>query len=275
MLPVPEREGVFGFARECVERMDRHRTVERAGSLAFDLFLSLLPLIAFAGWVLIHYAGPELRAQANDALVRLAPGGAGALVDAQFDLLETSGRALAPASVIAFVWTASAGVHTLLGALRAIHGVEDIPWWNLRLRALGFVVLSVAVGPLCAYVLAGASALHVAGVRDLARLLSHAIYGASAIVTAFAVVFVFLAAAHRVALTHATRWRASGLGAIWWCLASAGFGRYVAALGQYSVFYGSLASVVLLLLWLWLSAMTVLVSAELDAAARTWFSGKR
>ena len=271
LRPRIARGGLLGFVQEFVERMETHRTMERAGSLAFDLFLSLLPLFAFGGWVLVHYAGPELREHATDALVRLAPGGAGAIVDAQFELLDSSGRALAPASVIAFVWSASAGVHTLLAALRAIHGSAPLPWWNVRLRALLFVVVSSAAGPLLAYVLTRASALPLVGVRDLARIATAVVFQSSALVSAFFLVALFLAGAHRVALSHGSRWRASFFGATLWCAASFAFARYVTVLGRYSVFYGSLASVVLLLLWIWISALTILVAAELDAAVRSRF----
>jgi membrane protein len=248
--------------------MEAHRTVERAGSLAFDLFLSLLPLFAFAGWVLVHYAGPTLRERATEALVRLAPGGAGDLVDAQFELLDASGRALAPASVVAFVWSASAGLHTLLAALRTIHGARPLPWWNVRLRAVLFVAFTGAAGPLSAFFLARAERAPIALLRRAADLASDLLVQSGAVVSAFFLVALFLAGAHRVALSHATRWRASFLGSALWCLASYGFGRYVSALGRYSVFYGSLASVVLLLLWIWLSALAMLVAAEIDAAVR-------
>lgn len=250
--------------------MEEHRTLERAGSLAFDLFLSLLPLFAFGGWALVHYAGPELRQHAIDALVRLAPGGAGELVDAQFALLDEAGRALAPASVIAFVWSASAGLHTLIAALRAIHGARVLPWWNVRARALSFVVLSSAAGPLGGVSLGRASASPIAALRHLAELTEGIVFRSSALVSAFVLVGLFLAGAHRIALSYTTRWRASFLGSALWCVSSLAFGRYVATLGSYSAFYGSLASVVLLLVWIWLSALTMLVSAEIDAAARGW-----
>jgi membrane protein len=265
----------LGFAIEFGARVSAHGTLERAGSLAFDLFLSLLPLFAFAGWVLVHYAGPELRAHAMETLVRFAPGGAGEIVDAQFALLDESGRALAPASVVAFVWSASAGLHTLLAALRTIHGARPLPWWNVRARALVFVAVTGAIGPLAAFFIARAERAPIAVLRRAADLASSLLFQSSALVSAFFFVALFLAGAHRVALSHATRWRASFLGSALWCLASYGFGRYVAVLGRYSVFYGSLASVVLLLLWIWLSALVMLVSAELDAAARAWRDTKR
>ncbi len=50
-----------------------------------------------------------------------------------------------------------------------------------------------------------------------------------------------------------------------WILASAGFGFYVANFSSYNKTYGSLAGVIVFLLWLWLTNVALLFGAELDA----------
>jgi membrane protein len=50
-----------------------------------------------------------------------------------------------------------------------------------------------------------------------------------------------------------------------WLVGSALFSFYVSHFGSYDATYGSLAAPVVLLLWLWLSALVVLVGAEIDA----------
>jgi membrane protein len=50
-----------------------------------------------------------------------------------------------------------------------------------------------------------------------------------------------------------------------WVAVSAGFSSYVSNFGRYGQTYGSLGAVIVLLLWLWLSALAALVGAELDA----------
>ena len=50
-----------------------------------------------------------------------------------------------------------------------------------------------------------------------------------------------------------------------WLIASIGFSLYVATFGSYAKTYGSLAAVVVLMLWLWLTAYAILLGAEINA----------
>jgi membrane protein len=63
------------------------------------------------------------------------------------------------------------------------------------------------------------------------------------------------------------RWLTPGsaLAVLLWVFASAGFGLYVANFGSYNKTYGSLAGIVIFLIWLWISNLAVLLGAEFDA----------
>jgi len=50
-----------------------------------------------------------------------------------------------------------------------------------------------------------------------------------------------------------------------WVVASVAFGFYVSSFGSYDKTYGSLAGVIVLLLWLWITNLALLFGAELDA----------
>jgi membrane protein len=79
-----------------------------------------------------------------------------------------------------------------------------------------------------------------------------------------------LAAFFRLAVTHARRVERRVLpGAVaavaLWLVISWAFGVYVSTLAEYAVFYGSLAAVAVLLVWLWLTSFAILVGAELNS----------
>jgi membrane protein len=65
------------------------------------------------------------------------------------------------------------------------------------------------------------------------------------------------------------RWRwitpGSVLATVLWLIASILFSIYVRNFGSYNETYGSLAGVIILLMWLWLSAFVVLLGAELNS----------
>jgi membrane protein len=63
------------------------------------------------------------------------------------------------------------------------------------------------------------------------------------------------------------RWISPGglLAVVVWLIASAGFTLYVANFGKYNKTYGSLATVIIFLVWLWLTNVAILAGAEFDA----------
>jgi len=67
------------------------------------------------------------------------------------------------------------------------------------------------------------------------------------------------------------RWRflsfGTGLAVVVWLLASGAFALFVSQLGSYDKTWGSLAGVIIMLTWLWLSALALLFGAEINAEA--------
>jgi membrane protein len=67
------------------------------------------------------------------------------------------------------------------------------------------------------------------------------------------------------------RWQFLTIGSIvavvLWLVASGAFAVYVSMFGSYNKAYGSLAAVVIMLIWLWLGGLTLLFGAEVNAEA--------
>jgi len=79
-----------------------------------------------------------------------------------------------------------------------------------------------------------------------------------------------LAAFYRFSVTHSKRVTrrvlpGAFMAVVVWFVISSVFGIYVKSLAEYAVFYGSLAAVAVLLVWLWLTSLAILVGAELNA----------
>lgn len=96
--------------------------------------------------------------------------------------------------------------------------------------------------------------------------------GERALALALSVLFAtaVLAAFYRFSVSHSKRVErrvlpGAALAVVVWLVISWAFGLYVSTLAEYAVFYGSLAAVAVLLVWLWLTSLAILVGAELNS----------
>jgi membrane protein len=219
--------------------------------------------------------GPSATQTLIDNITTIVPGqGKDILVNAIRELQQSRGVAgpLAIVGLLGALWSASGYVAAFMRASNAVYEMpEGRPvWktWPLRvLLTLAVVVLLavcavgvVATGTLAERVgqLLGIGSTGVL-VWDIAK------WPVIAALVALAFALLYWAAPN---VKHpGFRWLSPGgaLAVLLWVLASAGFALYVANFGSYNKTYGSLAGVIVFLVWLWISNLAVLLGAELDA----------
>ena len=174
--------------------------------------------------------------------------------------------------LVGALWSASGYVGAFGRAMNRIYEVDEgRPFWKLRPLNLAITIVSVV---LAALVLLG---LVVSG--PFASELGDTLGVGDTTVTVWNIVkwpimllvVVFLVAVLYYATPNVEqpkfRWISvgAGLAIVVWILASLAFGLYVANFGSYNKTYGSLAGVIILLLWLWLTNLALLFGAEVDA----------
>lgn len=241
-----------------IQNLDKHDTPRVASAIAFDAFLSLIPLVAIAGYIVqkMHQSGTLM----VTSVFRAAPAPVGQLVDLEFLRLSDEGVvALAPISLSAFVWVSSSGLATAMGVIETIYASELRSWWKRRAIAMACVF-----GGLITILITAAVTLAVASLSPsfIGRLISLA--------TPVLIIVALVAAFYRIAIRRPRLPQRRVLpGAIvtvaLWGAASALFSLYVRNLAQYATLYGNLATVAILLLWLWLLGMALIVGGEVNA----------
>lgn len=273
-----------------------HDAFDAAPAMAFHVFLSLLPLLAFFGYLIGSLAEKKGVEAVLWPVLDTLPRDAEKVVRAEVRHLAGA-TTLGPLSALGFLWISSGGVHGLMNALEAVVGAPKRPFWKKRLLAMGWVVVSVlaltatsfgvvkwddASRPSSAVEVApspaqslrqGTLALpHVAAPRLKRRvkLLRSQGERVAALGLGLAGSVAALAAFYGFSVAHPSRVKRRVLpGALvavaLWIVASWAFGLYVSTLTDYAVFYGSLAAVAVLMVWLWLVCLAVLVGAELNA----------
>jgi membrane protein len=242
-----------------------------AAGVAFYLLLAIFPGIAALVAVFALVADPATISQQVEAFPSMPPEaeaivtGQLAQVSAQPDAKLGVGFAIA---LLLALWSASKASTALMNAMNIVYDEDERRgFFKFQLVALAFTLGAVLVGVLAIGAVAGVPAvLALVPLGPLARWVAAAVPW----LVVAGVVLVLLAALYRYGPSRSrARWRwvspGSGLTTVLWLIASAGFSIYVANFGNYNETYGSLGAVVVLLMWLWLSAYLVLLGAELNA----------
>jgi membrane protein len=248
---------------------------DRAAALTYYSMLAVFPALI----VLVSLLGVLGNTGTVDGLLRivddLGPSSAVDTLRGPLDqIVEHSGQAgvaLVIGTALA-LFSASGYIGGFIRATNTIWGVEDErPFWKLRPLQLLITLALVAVVALVlfALVLSGPLADAVGselGIGDTAL----EIWSIAKWPLLFSVVAVAVALLYRISPDtphEGLRWLLPGsaLATVLWLLASAGFSLYVANFGSYSNTYGSLAGVVIFLIWLWLSNSAILFGAQFAA----------
>ncbi|MBN9141803.1 MAG: YihY/virulence factor BrkB family protein [Micrococcales bacterium] len=253
----------------------RHRGIDAAAALTFFTTLAAFPaaLALASGFAL---AGNRERA-VKDLLAiahALLPADiAESLADpiGQLLKLENAGIALAVALVL-LLWTAS-GYATAFGrAVNAVYEVQEgRPFWAFRARMLLVAALLVV---LAALIVLGLLATPSATADILGR------HGLAPVVAAvwdwlrwpllLALALLFVATLYT--LTPNVRhqrmvWASVGTGfaIATWAVATGGYALYVTLVGAYGALYGSIGTLLVALLWGYITNLALVAGAELDA----------
>lgn len=226
--------------------------------MAFDAFMSIIPLFAVAGWAL-HRLRNDVATVLATAL-RAAPPAVRAGLGAEFfRMSDDSVIVLAPLFLGAFLWISSAGASTAIGVFETMFVTPHRPWWKRRLLGMALVIGSIPAVALATTL--GILLARVAGSFG-GRVI--AIAAPLMIVTGLVAAFYRLTI-RRPANVKRRVWPGAIVTVALWASVSILFTYYVGTLAQYATLYGNLASVAVLLFWLWLISLSVLVGCEVNA----------
>jgi membrane protein len=243
-----------------------------AAALTYYSVLSLFPAVLVLASLVGLVGDPDKLA---DNLRQFAPSQAqDTLVDVVKQLAGSAGIAgpLAILSLLSALWAASGYLGAFIRASNAIYDVEEgRPIWKT-------VPLRIAL-TLTMMILLTVAALGVILTGGIADRVGHALGLGSTGVAVWDIVkwpVLALLVSLAIAILYwaspnvqqpGFRWITPGslLAVLVWAAASAGFAIYVANFASYNKVYGSLAGVVVFLVWLWLSNLAIVFGAEFDA----------
>ncbi|MEV7180035.1 YihY/virulence factor BrkB family protein [Kitasatospora sp. NPDC093679] len=272
-LDVPAR-GWWQVLKRTAREFMADELPDRAAALTYYGILAIFPALLVLVSVLA-LAGTSATDTVLDNLRSLAPGPARDILHSAITQLQ-NGRAaggfLAVIGLAGALWSASGYIGAFIRAANAVYDIrEGRPMWKTTPLRIGLTLLTMVLLVLCAVIVVftgrvARRAGDLLGLGDTA-LTVWAVAKWPALVLLVALMIALLYWAAPNVRGRGLRWTSPGslLAVLLWLALSAGFAAYVANFGSYNKTYGTLAGVVVFLVWLWLTNLAVLLGLELDA----------
>jgi membrane protein len=257
------------------ESLNDHVT-NLAAALAYYAFLAIPSALLVAVGVFSLVAGPDAIQTIIDKVETVAPEEAVTLLRDSLERVTESqsgsGITMIVVGSVLALWTLTGSMQTLMWALNSAYDREETRGFvKRRLTALAMVILMLlafglafgllVLGP----VLSGA----LGSALNMETLVNWLWWTAQWPLLLLGLLFAFATILYLGPNVDHPRWRfltfGTAISVVVWLLASGAFAIYVSQLGSFNKTWGSLAAVIIMLTWLWLSGLALLFGAEVNA----------
>jgi membrane protein len=273
---VARETGLWATLKRTVLEFQEDNLTDWAATLTYYGLLALFPALI----VLVSLVGllgdPQSTTDTlTDIVTKVGPDSAASTFAGPIQQVtgsrSTAGFALVVSSLIA-LWSASGYLGAFIRASNVIYETrEGRPFWKLGpLQLLLTLVVVILLAVMATgVVLTGPIVSDVAepiGVSDTAvTVWNYAKWLAIALLFVLMIGLIYYASPN--VKQRGFKWITAGglVALITWLVASAGFGLYVSQFGSYNKVYGSLAGVVIVLIWMWITNLAILFGHELNA----------
>lgn len=262
-----------GFGKELAKRIKEMDVTGLGAQLAFFFLLSIFPLLLFL-ITLLPYLNLS-KDQVYDFLVQIMPGEIYLLIEETLnEILTTQNTGLLSFGIIATIWSASLGMDALIKSLNFSYGVEEN---RPLLVSRG---MSIVLTILMIFILIVALVLPIFGRQIGLFIFTYLgqgegfleLWAAIRFTIPSLIIFIVCAVIYWVAPNIRLDLKSVLSGAVFttvgWLILSYGFSIYINNFGNFSATYGSIGGIIILMLWLYLSAMLLLIGGQVNAVAQ-------
>jgi membrane protein len=268
------KAGWLAILKRSIREFKHDDITDRAAALTYYGLLALFPAVLVLVSIL-GLLGKSTTQQVLNNVAQIAPGGVHTFLKGVITQVQGRAGAAGIAGIIGLViamWSASGYVAAFMRASNAIYDVDEgRPVWKTGpvrlLTTLALVILLVIAAAIV--VLTGPIANQVGtafGIGHTAVL----IWDVAKWPVLLVIVSVMISILYKVSPNvrqPSFRWVSAGgvIAVVTWLIASGLFAVYVSFSGSYNKTYGSLATVIVFLVWLWITNIAILLGAEFNA----------
>jgi membrane protein len=274
-VPMTEDLGLVDFFKLTLKEVEEDHVSAFAGNLTYKAIFAIFPFFTFLLSLLGLFNATELVNTMIESLSGVVPDSARQFIEEQLlsitkSQAEDTFTIAAIISILLALWGVSGAFRSVMEAMNVMYEVEeDRPFWKkyglsifislavaaLMLTAFGIVVFGRSIGG------AVAEAIGLGTVFQVVWTIVQWPIVAFIVLFTFAVIYYFAPAARQ-------KWRWISPGAVlafaFWLLFSLAFSYYAGNFGSYNETYGSLAGVIIFMLYIYYSALIMLVGAEMN-----------
>jgi len=273
----PGTRGYASILKRAAKAAMDDQIADSAAAIAYYGFLAIPAVMLIAVGVFGIFAGPGAVDTIIEKLGSVMPAESVALLESSLRRTTEEGHGLTMILIggAVAVWTASGAANAVMRALNRVHDTEETRGfvWQ-RLVGVAMVLVSLVAFALVFGLLILGPQLSgwvgdLVGAEGAVRWVW--LLGEWPILV-FGLLVVFGTILFLGPDVERRRWRflsvGAGLAVALWLLASGGFAVYLAFFGSYNKTWGSLAAVIIMLTWLWMSSLVLLFAAEVDAEVK-------
>lgn len=248
----------------------------RASAIAFNFALALFPTILFLFTLIPFIPIGNLQTELLELIHDFLPENAYRFFESTLVSVVTqkNGGILSFGAISSLIFSSS-GIHSLIDAFNnTYHTIETRKWLSIRIVStiLVFVIFVLLTCALLIIVFSQIVINQLVEYQILQVNLTYYLIIAGKWIIAVALFFIAISFLYYYAPAKKTQWRfisaGSTLATILTLLTSLGFSYFVNNFGQYNKLYGSIGTVMVILLWLYFNSFSLLLGFELNASIK-------
>lgn len=269
------KEKLKAFFRRLYARFFEEDLLSNSAQVAFYFTFALFPLLLFLVSLsgLVLESANELRGELFYYLSQIMPSSAYNLVqDTIKEVTEESSGGKLTIGLLVALWSASAGVDSLRGALNSVYNYKErrTIWKTRGISLLVTLALVIIITIAAAALIYGWQLfLHLLQWFSLPAPAPFVLIIVQWVVVLALLVFIFALLYNFLPNNEFYEWEwvtpGAVTGIVLWILLSYAFRLYLSYFNSYSATYGSLGAVIILLLWLYLTALVILIGGLINS----------
>lgn len=263
----------FLIFASAVRRFDEHDGVMRSAAISYFGLISFFPFVLVLITIVSYFLRAPMAQQQVLELIEANAPAAVDLVQGNMAQILRYRNTIGLLAIVGFFWSASAVFSTIDRALNRIWDVQSLrPYWRSKLMAILVVIIMGVLSMLSVVTTAVVNFIRHVILPFLSsqwgvslgpwKILVVMIPYISSILLFMIVYWVF---PHK-RVSFLEIWPGAFLAGIVWEQAKILFTDYLATFGTYNLVYGSVGTIIALMIWFYLSALILLMGAEISAA---------